>query len=169
MCTKKKNISSCSCLICILRGMLTFKNNPADLRTKRSQNSGTRVHQKTGWHVKPKPITGERIFWFNKTQTKCNGFLFPSTVTFSLLFFSIFYNYHLACLHFSFLPAAACPPSLSFHSKSTFLPPSFSLFPSKTTAVPGRGPSIFFSETWVRGSAKATADYYLPLPPLNTG
>lgn len=89
-----------------------------------------------------------------------------------LFHFSIFLQLSVTLPPFLLFPHYPLPslrlPRSVFHSKFTPLPPSFSL-PSKTTAIPERGPSIFFNETRVRESAKATADYYLSLPPLNTG
>lgn len=100
----------------------------------------------------------------NKILTEFNELSSSSTVTFPLPFLHLFIHLH------SFPPP---PPTTSLHlprsvshSESTSVPPSFSpTSPSKTTAIPERGPSIFFSETRVRESAKATADYYLSLPP----
>lgn len=144
------------------------------MQTKSSQFHNPHVHQKTEWCVNLKPITGERILWLNKIQTKFNELSSSSTVTFPLPFPPSF----TTIIHPSSIPRTPPPPQppnyrLPFLAQFFVLNPLLCLHlflsPSKTTAIPERGPSIFFNETRVRESAKATADYYLSLPPLNTG
>lgn len=116
-------------LLCILREKLTFKYNPADMQTKCSQFHNSCVHQKKEWCVNLKPITGGCILSLNKIQTKFNElsssstwhflFHFPSFTT--IIHPPTFLAFPLYCL-----PSLRLPSSV-FHSKSTSLPPSFSL------------------------------------------
>lgn len=102
----------------------------------------------------------------NKILTKFNELSSSSTMTFPLPFLHLLIHLHSS-------PPPTLPPCTSL-AQFLILNPRLRLHllpttsPSKTTAIPERGPSIFFSETRVRGSAKATEDYYLSLPPHST-
>ena len=132
----------------------------------------TCIRRKKNVCMNMKPITGGYRLSLNKIQTEFNELSSSSTLTFPLQFLHLFTTIIHPTSISLFPPVPPAHPSASraqFFILNPLLCLHLFLSPSKTTAIPERGPSIFFNETRVRESAKATTDYYLSLPPLNTG
>lgn len=168
-------ITTRSWLLCILRATLTFKYNLPDMQIKWSQFHNL--------HVQKKKKKKTDVWIWNQSQVDAYPHSLKIQTKFNELSSSFMVTFPLPFLHI-LQPSFTLPPFLFFtHYRLPPTPPPLAQFfilnpllrlhlflsSSKTTAIPERGPSIFFNETRVRGSAKARADYYLSLPPLNTG